>query len=95
MEKFRRWIGKRVIVHGCPTAWIGTLTDVYRIEGTDQMACSLADAGLWTNGELSDISCEMTPEQLHGAAPHEVEIAMVSAMWLLPEHPAKPAKGKR
>lgn len=46
-------IGQYVVVHSAPTAWIGCLVAVeHRGEA---MGVTLADAGLWINGELKEV----------------------------------------
>lgn len=47
------YIGQPVVVHSAPTAWIGYLVDVERRE--EAVGVTLADAGLWINGELKDV----------------------------------------
>lgn len=47
------YIGQYVIVHSAPTAWQGILINVER--RGEAIGCTLADAGLWINGELKEV----------------------------------------
>lgn len=50
IENYR---GQYVVVHSAPTAWIGMLIDVER--RGEAIGCTIADAGLWVNGELAEV----------------------------------------
>lgn len=45
--------GQYVIIHSAPTAWIGLLVDVERRE--EAIGVTLADAGLWINGDIKEM----------------------------------------
>lgn len=50
LEAYR---GQYIIVHSAPTAWIGLLVEVERRE--EAIGVTLADAGLWINGDIKEM----------------------------------------